>query len=407
METKLTNYDSFAVAKRDARGQMRLAFLPILFVILGIALAPHAFAQSAPANLIDQPFFYPAPPDGFDPVGASDADLAKYGFPPRPAPGTASYSRWAAVMANAKHRIENPVVQPTGIFHSPPRRAPQPPNAVANTESFYNWSGVDEIYSTPFFASDNNGNGSVVTGGWSHPYLGYENCSYGSYKTWTWVGMDGSGDALAGNNDVLQAGFAAEACPSVNYAWYEWWTLGCTVDTAAQPCSAHSVNLPVNPGDYLYVTVTYHTSSPNGNAFLENQSTGQYVSIGYNQPPGSPGSAYAGYSAEWVVERPSSMATGAYYDLADYYLPNTPSDWFYLYPAYLDNGGWYPPGLDTSGTFNVINMVCTSGTWNPSSACQGTQNISLAYYWSYYQQPPSPYGTECLYLYAAGPAASQ
>jgi hypothetical protein len=219
-------------------------------------------------------------------------------------------------------------------------------------------------------------------------------------------------DDLAGGNDVLQAGFAAEACPTKNYAWYEWFTDGCTVDTAAQPCTAHSVNLAVNPGDNLYVTVTYHTSSPHGTAFLQNQSTGQYISIGYNQPPGSPGSAYTGYSAEWIVERPGhSLSNLSPLNLANYYLPNTPNNWYYLYPSYLNFPDYYPPGLDTSGTFNVFSMYCGPSDWNPSSNCPyvngGGQYISKAYYWSYYEQPPPGYGTEVLYFFVSGPAQSQ
>jgi hypothetical protein len=131
-------------------------------------------------------------------------------------------------------------------------------------------------------------------------------------------------------------------------------------------------NFPVNTGDYLYVTVTYNTSSPNGTAFLEDQTTGQYVSIGYNQPPSSLGSsaAYAGYGAEWIMERPTA-SNGTLYNLANYYVPDTAYNELWLSPAYLHFPSYYPPGLDTSGTFNVISMYCPSGTWNPSYACDG------------------------------------
>ena len=311
-------------------------------------------------------------------------------------------------MANAKTRLANPVATNTGIVHVPPNHGSAAAAAVGGAEASQNWSGVDEVYSFPAFASNNNGNGSVVYGTLSQPYVGYENCSYGPFAAWSWVGMDGSGDATAGNDDTLQAGFAAQACPTQNYAWYEWWTLGCTVNTPLQPCSEFSVNLPVSPGNILYVSVTYHTSTPNGTAFLENETTGQYISIGYNQPSycAPPGQypAYAGYAAEWIVERPELPPTYTPSNLANYYLPNTPytmQPFYYVYPWTT----YIPPGRDTSGTFNIINMYCDIETWNPFTACESQTNISTANYC--YPQAPSGKNSGVLYFTVSGPAASQ
>jgi hypothetical protein len=400
----MTKENHAVSAREDRRKALPLAHLQLLLAILAISLGSRALAQTPPAGTDDpsQPFFYPSPPAGFDPVGAADADLATYGFPKRPPQGAASYTTWVNRIRNAKYRVANPVAQNTGIRHSLPPRAALPAGAVGGTEASYSWSGVDEVYPYAFFAS----NGSVVEAGTQMPSIGYENCSYGPYLTYIWAGMDGNLDAIAGNNDVLQGGFAAGACPTQNYAWYEWYTIGCTVDTPGQPCNAYSVNLPVNPGDYLDVTITYNTSSPHGTAFLNNQTTGQYISIGYNQPPGSSGSAYAGYSAEWIVERPSmNLHSFSPVNLANYYLPETPNNYLFLYPDYLIFPDYEPPGSDTSGTFNIYNMVCTSSYWNPSSACPGEPYISLAYYW--YLNPPPGYGSGTLYFFVSGPAASQ
>jgi Peptidase A4 family len=232
--------------------------------------------------------------------------------------------------------------------------------------------------------------------------------------------MDGTAYGPAGAYDVLQAGFEAVACPPsgepANYAWYSWSTYKCNVDTSSQPCSEHIVNnFTVNQGDDLYVTVTYNTSSPNGNAFLEDQTTGQYISIGYNQPSSNAAcppycTLYAGYAAEWIMERPGPITDPcSLWDLADYYLPGL--SWFWMYPSYLHYPSYYPPGLDTNGTFGLIYMYCDPSNWNPSANCPlvngGGQYISDAYYWSYGQQPPSGFSTEVLYLQAVGPAESQ
>lgn len=409
-----------AALHRHAFGEVVTVCAPrVLFVGLVLSLSGGVLAQISPTTVTadDQPFFYPAPPEGFDSLNAMDSDLEKYGLPPRPSVASARYAEWANIVAKAKTRLPNPVARNTGFSHGAPQGGEFPPGKLGastrsavggGTRSFYNWSGVNQLYSYPYFAQDNNGYGSIVVGGWAHPSIGYENCAYGPYKMWTWVGMDGSGTALAGNDDVLQAGFAAEACPTQHFAWYEWWTKGCTANSAATPCSVWTVNLAVNPGDYLYVTVTYKPNAQfKGTAFLQNQSTGQYITIGYNQPPGPASSAYQGYSAEWIVERPcpNAFSCTTYDNLTNYYLPNTPNNWFWLYPMYFTPQFYYTPaGADQSSTYDVISMYCTSNNWNPSNSCQPSRYISDAYYWGWDAQPPAGYGNYVLYFYVDGPA---
>lgn len=49
----------------------------------------------------------PSPPQGFDALHASPAQIAYYGLPPRPIDPT-QVPRWATVVANAKHRVCGP-----------------------------------------------------------------------------------------------------------------------------------------------------------------------------------------------------------------------------------------------------------------------------------------------------------
>jgi hypothetical protein len=106
------------------------------------------------------------------------------------------------------------------------------------------------------------------------------------------------------------------------------------------------------------VSVTYYTSSPNGNAFIYDYTTGEYVSVSYNQPSGSPGYGYQGNSAEWVVERPSSG--GSYVNLTDY------GSGFYMEGTYNGN----LPGTGPANPPDSIYMYCNSTyPWSPSTAC--------------------------------------
>ena len=255
-----------------------------------------------------------APPAGFDPINASDEDLAYHGFPPRPNQGTEpkAYATWAKAMEHSKKRIV-PTLEQTSIFHGPSQltKANAVTNAkIANNASLANqpsnvsysnnWSGYVDFSGATSFGSSSYYylvNDFVVpkaqqafgacTGGWD----------YGS----AWNGIDGWGSP-----DVLQAGVEFDAyCAlggairSTYYsAWYEWY-----------PFSEVRIGgFPIAPGDDIFVEV-WDTSSTAGHAYLVNYSNNQSVTINFSAPAGT---YLRGNSAEWVVERPSvggSLAT--------------------------------------------------------------------------------------------------
>lgn len=358
---------------RMLKHTLSLPCLQILVAVFALVFGTCALAQAQLAGASSQPHFFPAPPAGFDPVSASDADLAEYGFPRRPDPGSDSYNRWVAHMAHAKHRLDNPIATAAGAAHGQPR--PQGAAGAAGQNESSNWSGLIEAYQYPYFAA----NGSGVQIFTTVPSVGNMNCSFGPYKTWIWAGMDGTdgmGIAPAGDYDVLQAGVAAEACTNNDpptppyYVWYEWFTKGC-YDPNDPPCKAASVNLVVNPGDNVLVQVGYLPSSSQGLAWFLNETKETYISALFSQPASSLGgtAAYAGYTAEWILERPSVSVT----DTTPYDLAATGSST--VVPEYWDTadggigGVWELPGVDPSGTYYLIDMTCGPGSWNPSSWC--------------------------------------
>jgi hypothetical protein len=52
------------------------------------------------------------PPPGFNSLTASQADLNKYGFPPRPQPGDGAYKLWVQGEAVPNHTYVDPIVCP-------------------------------------------------------------------------------------------------------------------------------------------------------------------------------------------------------------------------------------------------------------------------------------------------------
>jgi Peptidase A4 family len=255
-----------------------------------------------------------APAAGFDPLTASDEDLAYYGFPPRPNQNTEqkAYATWAKAITASKVRIVPQLAQ-TEIYHGPAKQAKASsvdPTAgeknlsladqPSNTLNSYNWSGYVDFSGATSYGSNsyyflvNDYTVPVAeqafgacTGGWD----------YGS----AWNGIDGWG-----SRDVLQAGIEFDAyCAlgglirSTYYsAWYEWFPNG----------EVRISNFPIAPGDAIFVEV-WHTSSTQGYAYLVNCNSKQAVEVGFTAPSGT---YLVGNSAEWVVERPKvngSLAT--------------------------------------------------------------------------------------------------
>ncbi len=251
-----------------------------------------------------------APPAGFDPINASDEDLAYHGFPPRPNQNTEpkAYATWVKAMNGSKTRV-TPKLEQTSVFHGPVQLkqkvnasalesnialAGQPSNTYnsSNWSGYVSFSGATSYGSKSYYFTVNDLTVPVAqqafgacTGGWD----------WGS----AWNGIDGWG-----SSDVLQAGIEFDAycsggARSAYYsAWYEWYPYG----------EVRIPSLPIAPGDDIFIEV-WNTSSTAGHAYLVNYNTGQAVNIAFSAYPGHP---LVGNSAEWVIERPSvsgSLAT--------------------------------------------------------------------------------------------------
>jgi Peptidase A4 family len=127
----------------------------------------------------------------------------------------------------------------------------------------------------------------------------------------------------------------------------------------------------VRQGDTFTIAVTYYTTSPNGNAFLCDNTTGQYTSVLFNTS--NPAYPYQGTTAEWVVERPGgSPDPSGIFNLSDY----APFSMEGTYNGIALGSG------PASGP-NYISMTCSpSFQWYPASACpvNGTILSGVTYY---------------------------
>jgi hypothetical protein len=327
--------------------------------------------------LAESQVFYRAPLTGFNPVTASDAELAAYGIPPRPDQSQpALYAHWVKLVTAPQTRLTNPSVQTTDIINGV-ARGRQDRGMIANAVSTTtdNWSGYAISTAGGTFKKNN----SSIFSEYTMPNIGVDNCSDKPYAMSEWVGIDGFD-----SDDVLQAGTVSTPCGTsgTSYvAWYEWYEAGCTSSSASYPCYQTNVSLPVSPGDLIEVEVWYTTAAPKGHAYILNFTTGKSVSVGFNQPSGT--ATYEGNSAEWIVERPE--LNGALVDLANYL--GAPMNFDYAY-----NGSYFYPSSSPSGTIYDITMTCPA--WDPSSACKKTTDLSTV----------DLYGKYALWFYVEGPA---
>jgi hypothetical protein len=227
-----------------------------------------------------------APPEGFDARTATDADLAYYGYPPRPNDNSGDYASWAKAMAASQERIV-PVLVQTNIYHGPAQKIPSP---AANLLASLNWSGVlhtnstksygkssyDFVYSDVTVPTAQQAKGKC-TGSWD----------YGS----AWVGIDGDG-----SNDVLQDGIEFDAyCDkgkkaSFYSAWFEWFPLS----------EVRIGNMPIAAGEEYFMEI-WSSSATVGHAMLVNVTKKKSVLIVFDAPKGT---KLKGNSAEWITERP-------------------------------------------------------------------------------------------------------
>lgn len=262
-----------------------------LLLVLPYASAQQPGYNAIPTNLPGVTTA-PAPPSGFDPLTASDGELATYGFPPRPDRNVSAraYAAWEGAMKASKHRI-SPMLKLTNIFHKPNVAV----GTIQNSQAYStNWSA----YVVPTSATS-YGSTSIqsVIGLYVVPIAeqALGTCTGGTDYEATWVGIDGWG-----SNDVLQGGVTAEAScfdwwgavsrSSAYYAWYEWYPAG----------SVQISNFPVSPGDDIWSEVVA-TSSSTGYLYMTNLNTNYSVQLYFSAPPGT---NLIGNSAEWVVERP-------------------------------------------------------------------------------------------------------
>jgi Peptidase A4 family len=373
---------------------------PPLFALAAFVLSLAAPAQDTaygkwvtdPKNLATPVFVYAQPPATFNPLTSSDAEIARYGLPPRPDPSqTGRYAHWKK-MATAQRVTQGLIVTKPSSSQSlgcqPTRRS--------YIESCANliWSGYALGVEAGTFADNNN---SMAYGGWLVPSVrqGACNASTTDYAT-QWVGFDGlSAVTGTGSSDILQAGTEEEAACGVHgrpagstyFAWIAW----------SPYVEVQTPTSFLHVGDAVQVSVWYTAGAPYSSAsmYVYNETTDRVFTGSVNLV--SEPAPYMGDSVEWILERPCPEG-----ETCPPY-PNLPNfGTVTMNDVYAENssGVTYAPGDRIRGVTDYeITMVCDSSNWIPATACPGQIDIST------FNLTTGRRGTNALSFTASPPAA--
>lgn len=216
---------------------------------------------------------------------------------------------------------------------------------AAGTSS--NWSGyvVQSSMTSPI-----SGFITSVVGTWKIPELN-SSASQNAYVA-MWVGIDGYS-----SETVEQIGTEQDIVNGVqqNYAWIELYPEAPKIISS----------ITVNTGDILTASVTYQMATGSYVFSLEDLTTGQSYSKSHK-------TIAQRQSAEWIVEAPSSSATGGVLPLADF------GEVSFRNSQYRDNiGSAYAIDGGGVGTYEKISMDNPlGGSATPSDLAYNTEQNS-------------------------------
>ena len=228
------------------------------------------------------------PPADFDPIKASDRELALYGFPRRP-DQEHEQELWVLWEKAYRHRPRaiRPSIAIDEVLLSSPRRLARREHDGRFAPG--SWGGI--VTKTGDYAFTPAEPANMVFAEWLEPPVRPDLDNPNTAMTLGfWVGLDGFG-----NDQVLQAGTAVTVTGETvdHWAWFEWWP--------APP--VRLTDFPVSEGDTIAVLVCAFEPQRGYASFL-NRSTGVTANIAFGPPKEI--TASLGAMAEWIVEGISS-----------------------------------------------------------------------------------------------------
>jgi hypothetical protein len=265
------------------------------------------------------------PPNDFQPLDATAAELELYGFPPRPTSNPA-LSAWNADYTDFE-----------GIYVAAPCTQVNQSNDDPLSQSSSYWSGRLDA------GGAHGGSYKEVTA--KIPVPTYHNCGVGPHSASHWVGLtnNDSGDSFR----LTQNGLAAiqGTLDGVNV----WW------EQISGDSDSHQKNVgqDLNPGDVIRATTWHNTSKTMRYSWVQTHvvAGGEHRSWGTVTVDGN--NSYSGDAAVFINER--NVVDGHHYPLRDFGTETLSSQYVFW--------GGSSPGEDFAGTQpNTLEYMTSDGT---------------------------------------------
>ena len=253
--------------------------------------------------------FFERPPEGFNPLIARSDELERYGIPPRPDPQT------RPALARFWTEMFSPPLEFVPVQYAlatEPLLISAPPRVTAGQarEASLNWCGA---YITPRDGRQL----TEVHGSWTVPGVAAPTGmpATDEYRSSIWIGLDGQRRYL--DSSLPQIGTAqflnAGILPPFS-TWWQWWLRDHTLPPV-------TLGLAVAPGERVMCSLLVLNDTC-VKFIIENRTTGEIFTPCTMLSPTdlATGSQVlvSGATAEWIVERPTRLATGELHELPDY-----------------------------------------------------------------------------------------
>lgn len=269
------------------------------------------------------------PPTGFKPATASDADLAKYGFPLRPKGGNGA--AWLDAMRawKTKAPANSPAWTCGHESHGPvgSSQATVVPNGLGGggSTTSHQWGG-NQVSNSLVGDNYHDYPAAGLEMNLPYPTSGGGGGLYDEATFWTGIGMGyGSGSLIQNGVEMGQTGAS-----SSYYAMF--------YQVFPQQNAQYVAPFTISGNDLLYFQSW--EDGPTAYFYFANLSHGQ--SISYHEPF----DGLSGDSAEWIVEKSGQEALSGWG-------PNNPFD---MRAEFEDrNGGWFCAGTANHWSYHLLN----------------------------------------------------
>jgi hypothetical protein len=222
------------------------------------------------------------PPEGFNPLEASDEILERYGFPEKPeSVESEEYNEWVALMKNYTGTPE-PNLYVVERETDTTESLNIDTTLATTSQTSLNWSGY-----LSNLGSSSSSYYTQVQMDYTQPTISAIKSGITNLNSY-WVGLGGYN-----TGKLVQAGTSTKGL-STHQAWYEY------LSPTGKTVSMQYLSLDVSAGDKIHVYISFQKSNNLFNYYIANNTTGKGISGTITL---SSSTQFDGTTAEWVVER--------------------------------------------------------------------------------------------------------